>query len=356
MNLAAKSKSLAFALGLWTLAVSAAAEAPSLSGGEATLQWVREASAADCVDGRELARRVEAKLQKQVFGAPRSATLLVEGHAQRTAEGFRAHLRTFDANGAPLGSREVLSSKASCDELSETVAVVLAIMVDPEAALGASAEPPTTPAKPVQSPEPAEAPSAPAVCEDAPGPSVVSSPPATPKLNHDASAFARVAYGHLPDVTFGLGAALEFGFAHWGGARIEGVGFFQRDENLAEVPDAGAQVRILYAGAQLCPLYLPHGNLRFSACAGVEAGAFQIRGYGLETRKLDGVSPLVNATLSARGAVRLVGQFSLYLGATLGLPLARTLFEATLKEGTRAELFEQGQWAGELDLGFGRSF
>jgi hypothetical protein len=339
-----KSIGLACALGSGWCAHATEAQAPP-SEPTATLQWVRGPGAEDCADARDVSARVENKLQRPAFGDLRAARLLVEGRAEKTAGGYRAELRTFDAQGKLLGSREVLSEEASCARLSETVAVVLAVMLDPEAALAAPAAVDPTP--PVKDPAP--------VCE-APPPPAPPPPPPKARPARDVSAFTRMAYGHLPAAIWGLGAALELPFKRFGGARVEGVGFLQRELDLDANPQVGAHLRVLYAGLQYCPLFEPYGRTRFSLCSGAEGGVIQSRSVGLGARGRDSVSPLINATASARLAVRLAGTFSFYAGAGLSVPLTRTLFEAPLQGGQKAELFEQGALAGEVDLGLGSRF
>ena len=54
----------------------------------AALSWVRLPGAEDCIDGTTLARRVEEKLGRPAFPAPREATLLVEGRAEKFDEAW----------------------------------------------------------------------------------------------------------------------------------------------------------------------------------------------------------------------------------------------------------------------------
>jgi hypothetical protein len=323
---------------------------------KASLQWVREPGAEGCVDGAELARRVEAKLGRSVFEAARDANLIIEGRAERRAEGYRAELRTFEAAtaqdpgvgprpGAPLGSREVVSAQAGCEELSATVAVVLAVMIDPQGALGHVEPTPPPPPAPVIAPPPPPQPVQPPAA----------APDTSRRTRPELSAFARAAYGHLPRWLWGGGAALELGFRRWGGARFEGAAFADRRLDLSGVPGAGTHVRVLYAGASYCPLWGTRGRLRGAGCVGALAGALQSRGFGFDVSK-QGLSPLIDAAFSLRAALRLVGPLGLYFGGLLSVPLARTDLHASDARGVQHTLAEQGPLAIALDLGLGTSF
>jgi hypothetical protein len=320
-----------------------------------SLQWVRGAGAEACVDGRVLAERVETKLGRPVFAAAREAAWLVEGRVERTAAGFQATLRSYDDQGELLGSREVVSTQARCDELSETVAVVLAVMLDPEAGGPLSERPaPQAPQAAQPQAEPAPCPTAPPAQVDSPA--APPEPPARQRTRFEVSAFGRGAYGHLPSLAGGAGVAFEAAFRRFGGARLEGVAFAEREVALEAVPGAGTRVRVLYAGAQYCPLWRDHARLRISACAGLSGGALQHRGFGLAPGRADSLSPLLNATAGARVSLQLVRSLRLQVGTNLSVPLMRTLFEARLQDGTRAELFEQRAFAVELDVGLGSTF
>jgi hypothetical protein len=93
-----------------------------------------------------------------------------------------------------------------------------------------------------------------------------------------------------------------------------------------------------------------------TGCAGLAAGAIQSRGFGLEGGERDTLSPLVNATASVRTAVRVFRSVFVQAGATLSVPMARTLYEARAEGNRTVELFEQGALAGEFELGLGTGF
>jgi hypothetical protein len=342
----------AFALGLLSVTTVSAEELKRA----ATLQWVRMPGAEACSDAVALSRAVDAKLGRAVFTAPSAAMLIVEGRAERIEDGsYRAVLSLVDEQGNELGSREVRSIRSDCKELSEAVAVVLAVMVDPDGKLAEA---------PVASPADASAPgpasnAAPAPAAEAPKPPTcpacpIVAPPVRPEA--DAAAFVRLALGQLPDPVFAVGLSFELAFPGWGGARVEAVGSDDQDKQLRALPGAGARLRMIYAALSLCPVWVANKRMRFSACMGAQAGVMQSRSHGLDTRDRDATDVLVSGEGAGRYALRLGKGVSLHVGASLIVPIVRPLYEARLDDGSRETLFEPRAIAGAFDLGIGSHF
>jgi hypothetical protein len=331
----------------------AAAQASPAAGEEpkraAALNWLRAPGAEGCADATTLARAVEARLGRSVFVAPSSALLNIEGRAEHGEGGYRAELHVFDEHGAELGSREVQSSQASCEELSQAVSVVLAVMVDPDGAL-APQPAPSAPivqaaAPPVLLPEAKAAPCP--VCEW---------PRRRRVLSSGVLAFARVALGQLPRAAPGFGLGWELTVADWLGVRIEGVGFLEQRAHMGAQPSAGAQLRVLYGGLELCPLWRGAGAFRLGLCAGAELGALQSRSFGLSGAARDANDFLAQAAGMARVSYRFAQHVALHAAAGMLVPITRTLYEAALASGERATLFQTRAVGGQFDLGIGGYF
>lgn len=297
----------------------------------AELHWVRLPGAEDCIAGDALARAVEARLRRPVFDTRVPAAVLIEGYAQRGASGHRAQLSVRARDGTLLGSRELESSAGDCRELSETVTVVLAIMIDPEAASRSKAPPAREPTR------------------------VVS--PAEPR--HRLSAFASGGIGLLPKFAIGLGAAYELKLGAWGGLRAQGVGYFgQRaalESAFPDSPSAGAFLRLAYGGLAYCPLWWSPGRTTLLGCVGSELGAIASEGYGLspdqEQRTFWGA-----ASAAARLSVVLMGPLTAQLGASLLVPYAPVHFQATRGGQEPLDVFEQPPVASVFELGLGVQF
>jgi hypothetical protein len=119
-------------------------------------RWGLTWRAADgCIQAAELAERVERRLGRPVFGA--EPDLRIDGYLV-AAEGtpknakWRARLTLVDAHGTVQGSRDVTSPEASCRGIDDSLVLVVAVMIDPSAALTpfASPEPPPPGPPPAQ--------------------------------------------------------------------------------------------------------------------------------------------------------------------------------------------------------------
>jgi len=136
-------------------------------------RWGLTWKAADgCIQAAELAERVERRLGHPVFGT--EPDLRIDGYliaADGTPKNakWRARLTLVDSHGTVRGSRDVTSAEASCRAIDDSLVLVVAVMIDPSAALtpyAAPEQPPPPPSAPVEpppapSPEPAPAPKGP---------------------------------------------------------------------------------------------------------------------------------------------------------------------------------------------------
>jgi hypothetical protein len=303
----------------------------------AALHWVRLPGAEDCSGGDALSRAVEAKLRREVFPAPRNASVLIEGHVERVAGGYRAALQMRSSDGRLIGSRELSSQARDCDELSETIAVVLAVMIDPDTASLANASAPPPP------PEP------------------------QPDARHAQRVvgFARVALGLLRieratggswPALGGAGLAYERGLGRWGGLRVEAVGFVTDIDDIRfrsdQVTAGKARVTLAYAGLGYCPLWLTTGRLRSAACASSELGGIRAREKDAESRE-EGPGPdlWLSASLQARFALRVVGPLELHAGGGGSLVIMRGGYG-----GGEPPAIGVNKAHGSLDVGLGVRF
>lgn len=179
------------------------------------------------------------------------------------------------------GSRERTITAASCAELGEVAAVVIAVAIDPSASLRADAvepEPPAPQARPVPPPAPPQP-------RERPAPE-----PTSPSQRTDAAHERRpvgtlrigagAATGALPGVT----AALELGAGvRWRHARID-LWAEHWLGRVAEAPganDAAVLVRLTIARAQGCWVPTAGKKVEFPLCAGAAIGAASARGRGV---------------------------------------------------------------------------
>ena len=246
------------------------------------LQWTRGATAAQCIDPRTLATRVEV-LTGPVLVAPGSADYAIEGHieARSRSNGFTLRLTVTDRHGTPRGERVIAQRARSCRELDATITFLIALTIDPDLSLDGllpdgglgglapdevllaelTAQPPAPVILPVEVAEP--------VARGAPEPP---SPPAykpslpTPietRPRWQLRTWLQVGNGELPRASFGgaIGLSLRVARAVW----------------------LDTQVRAA-APARVTPVDASHGLRSFALggalglCAGPTFGAWHVRG------------------------------------------------------------------------------
>jgi hypothetical protein len=292
-----------------------------------------------CVSTQDLARQVESRLGRAVFVSASLADVSVEGHIEPSPDGlahrgFRAVITLRDAKGALLGTRELARPEASCDGMREPLALVIAVMIDPDAALA---------------PKPTQPPSAPAPLPEPPPPMVIEKPvyitvptPAPKPVWHiDVGAAAATTLGLVPAPNLGVAAS---GLLDPPGLfPLEGFGAAWFDDTV-HGGGSSASFILAYIGGGLCPLHHTSGRFRLYGCAVGEVGLF--------SRTVGALSPDTNPYLAGgvegRVSVRLAGPFALRLGVSGVVPLFRP---ATGVAST--DLFRPSVVGGTADLGVG---
>jgi len=301
------------------------------------LHWVRLGGSYDCIDGQALASSVEAKLRRPIFAAPSTFPLLIEGYVERDEQGYRSLLRMTALDGTLLGTRALTSGASDCRELSETVSVVLAVMIDPEASIQTT--PPVAP-----KPEIARVPAAASAARDEPDQLLLT--------------FVRGGVALMPGLALGIGAAYERQLSSWGGLRVEGVGFLERraESKPATDPPSGVRLRLAYAGGAYCPLWLATTALRIAGCVGLELGVRNAEGYGFGSGDRAAVAPWASATARVGVSVRLVSVLTAQLGAGLFVPFAPERYQAKQADGRPVDVYRQPPAGGAFDIALGARF
>jgi hypothetical protein len=306
----------------------------------AELEWRRDPGAEGCIERQALIEAVEARLSRNVFegdGEIRVAGRIGPGRAG----GWQARLTLATAKGQALGKRELTTPAADCSALDDSLALVVALMVD-------------VPVSEVRArDEAAERKRA----ELAPTPSPT--PLAIPRKTHapraawswDVSVQATAAVGLLPGIAPGVRAGLgvmppapkfELEFSY----------FF---ETRAEAGASGSAFSLLAVGLHVCPLELPVGAALVRGCIGQQAGWISADGFGYDNnfqrdRFVYGIE------LGARFEMPVAGPISLRAGARAQAPLTRHRFFATESDGGQTELYRVEIIAVAADLGFGLKF
>lgn len=311
-------------------------------------RWgLRWQAPAECVRPADLARAVEEKLGRAVFGP--AAELTIDGVLKAgAAPRWKAQLVLVDARGTVLGQRDVASDEASCAGMTAQVALVVAVMIDPRAAFGAP--PPTSapPPPPTEPPPPAEP--APKLPEQKP------LPRAEPAALAAGPAWTRGEVTLGASGTYGLGLSASLGAQLLVNLKWQALQGFEWWFSLYPRNDVWrdgglAAVHALQTAFTVCPLRAEAGLALFSLCAGV-AGTIALthtEGY------LQGAQGFIGRPDAvARARLRLgFGAFALGFGVMGAVgPVRPTM--VVLKPNGSSEVVPVGSWAwgaAELSLG-----
>jgi len=348
---------LALAAALGSGAAPAAAEAPPRS---SSLGWVRLPGAEACVGTRELALAVEQRLGRSAFVPPAQAEVFLDGHVAPAGPGFRARLTLSDAHGVVLGTRELEALEGGCRALDEPLALVIALLIEPDAILAArrpaappphrGVEAPCVPAPPPPLPPPAEPP----LDDTATGPRPL--PPAEP-WRESLSLGGAVAAGLLPRAGVALSLRGEIVPPSFFPIEIGGAVWLDATASAASGPSRGATLSLSYAMLGLCPLAWSAGGTSVRACAELEVGAIRSVGFGFAGGTGAGQEqPVGQVGVTGRVSRRLVGPLEIGIGLGLVVPFDRARFFYVDAAGNPQELFRMAAVAAVVDGAIGVAF
>jgi hypothetical protein len=327
------------ALGLTAASAEAAARTSSLG-------WVRGAGADTCVGTRALAEAVEARLGRPVFVSAARADVAVEGQIERGPAGeWRATIAVADEAGRVLGTRELRSEAMSCRDVDEQLALVIAVMIDPDAAMHAPPSPFVTPMPPV-----APAPIALPLPVRIASPSFVAVHPEPLRVGLHLG--LALSLGLLPNP--GVGLALRGRVAPAGWPAIE-LGAAIWSANQAQSGAIGATFKLVEGFAAVCPRLTSVVSFQLDACFGVRAGVIQSGGFGFDLVEVN-ERPTFGPTLEGRLRRRLVGPLVVTIGPGLLASIVRDRFFFTGPSGAKLEVFRMAPLAFTLESTLGVEF
>ncbi|MCH9681927.1 MAG: hypothetical protein K0V04_10875 [Deltaproteobacteria bacterium] len=294
-----------FCLGLVLALVVGQGPGPSPAPDSAppTVEWVAPAG---CPSQAELTTAVE----RQVGRPLEREQVRAKGRVEATASGFVLDLEMMGAHGQTETRR---LEDADCGVLSGVAALMIAVAIDPTAALEqppvlvvAEPEPepePTEPEPPQPEPEPTKP--EPAQPEPAPEPESTDVRPATsaprscapgrPRWRDDKGSFAPlcvgmqarfgIQWGPLPRLGIGVGGDVSL---LWPRLRLAAGGTFfpARPARLDDQPSLGGDVRLAVGHVRGCAR-LGRGPWELPLCAGAEAGVLHGQGVGIDEPRRD---------------------------------------------------------------------
>ncbi len=339
------------------LPVSAPAEGPR--GQSASFQWVRSAAARDCADGAEIRSALREGSPDLQLVAPEHSELLVEGYLQRRDDLLEASLTLLDRTGRMLGERKLTGR--DCDQLLQTLVVVMATMLDPSAAAltgaatneseGTATVPPPEPVPPPeQCPCLPEEPTAP------PAPPTETTPARVPaSLLRNMALGGRMSLGLMPGAAIAATVHTHLQLSVGGSLHLGGAAYIENTQQIDPAPKRDARFRVLHASLGYCPAFFIDENGSVAFCAGLHGGVIQSRAEGfepLETR----TNPLLLGSVGSRVTMLTLNPLTLGVSAALFSPLVRTRFEYERTDGSPEEIFDQPALGGMFDLSLGLRF
>jgi hypothetical protein len=327
------------AVGLASLVV--APSTARASAATSSLAWVRLDGAESCIAATALARAVEDRLGRRVFVSASRADLTVEGFIGPLApSGFRASIRVTDHEGTLIGSREVETRSTSCSAIDGKLALIVSLLIDPDAREA-------TPARPAYSEEPAAAPPPPVDVVPPPAPARA----AAPQLPwaFDITAGAAFISGFQPGVA--VGAAASVVVVPPGFVPFHASALFTWPKASEVAPGAGVETSTSMLELAVCPLTAGRGRVSGAACVGGIVGVTRGRGVGLEGARA-AVAAVGGPSASARLAVVVVGPLVAATSLGVQVPLAQAEI-AYRTAGGENVAFRTSDVAGRADVTVG---
>ncbi|HET9954787.1 MAG TPA: hypothetical protein VFQ61_09795 [Polyangiaceae bacterium] len=320
------------------------------------LQLEDASDSTGCISAPDLEKQVEARLGRRVF-TDRPGELRLALKLARIGGTWSAKLTLSDPMGI-LGQRELRSRGKHCSSLDDSLALVVALLVDtptappsepvPEAKPPKGPEAPSisggkTAADPRQSADRARAaPSRPTTGEPTPLTLPADTPARREPWQFEIGAHLLLTAGALPGLAPGGELAFSASAPRAPEVRLSLDAY--RSESASVVDrDAGARFFLARVGLEVCGNVLTGERWALRTCAGQHLGRLSAAGYGFDqnvsrARVLDAVGGSVEGTLRASERLKFA------LAARVELPLQREKFIWRNETGTTDSVFEQA-WA-----------
>ena len=238
----------------------------------------------------------------------------------------------------------------ACSAMNEPLALVIAVMIDPEAKLTTSSSPPPLP-PPAAAPAPLPAPALPGAEPDA-----APKPPTKEPWRFQGDAVGTITSGVAPAVDAGGSIAGTLFLPNGIPIGLRGYGSLFLPTKATQ-DNARASFDLFYLGSAICPtLRRPAATLMlcFGGHLGVLRSHPETQGRGID----DKTEVVWNAVSEGRVTLPLFAPLALTGGLSAVLPLLRPTFGYTRSDaaGTRANLHKVSSFAVAADAGIGFFF
>lgn len=299
----------------------------------------------ECPDDLQLVHEIEHFLGRNLRDAGAQSLSIQVTVERNSAPGYAGKI----AFRSPLGLEQRSIEHSDCEKLTQGIALMIALVVDPErvnegervaneAAAQGSAEPSPRTLEPTPARASEPAPRASAPCANAP----VSTPQPSP-LHGTRLAFDGFA-ATAPLPSFGLGFEAALGYRrHSFRAELFARSWLSRDQRVDAAESATLELRLNTLGLRGCWLPLA-GAWQAAACIGGQWGELRGSGSGSGLER-----PRTRGAAYADAALRLElayaqAQLAPFLGVDLSAALARPAF-GVLSNGAPLTTFRPAAWA-----------
>ena len=326
------------------LPISLQAAEPALA--SARLDLVKGPGSEQCIDRPALRNAVDARLKRQAFRNDVPATLHIEIALERKPPGWSARLTLRGVSGELLGQRSLVSATRHCSALDDSLALVVALLVDspptPEAA-DVRVEAPTGKTESAQPPP--QSSEQELTTLEIPRETLAPREP----WQFASSIGGSATFGLLP----GLATGVELGIAGKApGApvmRLFATAYVEREQRRVG-SNSGANFDFTQLSLDVCPWDRTFGAVRWLGCLGQSIGRLKARAFGFDQN-----SASQRLTFALRAETELKLAFSRTLGGRVGLraelPLQRAIFSYGARDGSDRDLFSVKPITAALDIG-----
>jgi hypothetical protein len=268
------------------------------------LRWTRAPGAETCIDAPALSAAVDARLGRSVFATTSEQAISIEGHVRPIENGWHVAFSVRAPDGSLLGQRELEQATSDCRALDNALVLVVALIVDPDAAMSEPPAPPP-PVKPVPPPEPEP------VTPPPPPPA-----PATPwRLGASLSLLGAELL--LPGASIGGALGVRIDPPTLPAFVLRGT-LWREDEKVDGA--RGGRFRLITAGVAMCP-----SVWRLLVCGGAELGRMAGEGFGFD-RSQRSAAIVAYATVEPQLRVDLTSRLAVTAAIGLWIPLVRPRF------------------------------
>ena len=312
----------------------------------AELEWRGGPSGSNCLQAQELEASVEARLGRTLFAPKGQADVRLSGAISEADGKWLVRLTLTSAEGEPMGERDLESESADCSALDDSLALVLAVMLDiPKTRIPA---PTRTTAEPAAAPSAAPPPAAPPRVTTLRVPK--DTPPRRPRWSFEVGLAALGAYGLLPEATFGIRGHVAVKPPEFWKVGVDFGSYASVDETLGTA-DAGASFAPKELGVFVCPLELPWPGFQLDGCLVQHVGTLHVEGFGFDMNE-EQARPYVNLGLAFAASLQIIGPLSVRGGIDAQVPLLRETFRYGSQDGEEPSLFRMAAVlvAGQIGL------